>query len=111
MFFDPHVYLGNDWLGSLSGLENLSYIGGNLTIVDNPRLAGLRGLTPGILEIGGDIYIKRNIANKVPALSTCEVNEFVDSIRLHHGAVFVADTDRYQRMSMNVLSNNFSCKP
>ncbi len=93
----PHeviLYRGNDALGSLDGLQKLRFVGGEFHIVGNPSLAGLAGIVPEQLVIGGDIRIERNIANNIPALSSCEVEAFVDSLSSIGGAVHVSHVEK-----------------
>jgi hypothetical protein len=53
--------LGNAALISLSGLENLTSIGGSLSVLNNEALISLMGLE-GLSSIEGDISIRGNIA-------------------------------------------------
>jgi hypothetical protein len=55
----PDVYYGNPTLSSLSGLENLTEVEGNLQIVKNDSLNNLQGLN-GLESLGGKLFIFAN---------------------------------------------------
>ncbi len=61
-FIGGHLWIKyNDTLTSLSGLDNITSIGGNLNIYENDAMTSLTGLE-NVTSIGGDLWIKYNNA-------------------------------------------------
>ena len=57
---DLRIY-DNDALTSLSGLDNVTSIGGELGVGNNDALTSLSGLD-NVTSIGGDLYVRYNVA-------------------------------------------------
>ncbi|MBW6461230.1 MAG: T9SS type A sorting domain-containing protein, partial [Bacteroidales bacterium] len=71
----------NDALASLSGLDNLTSIGGGLSVWSNDAITSIAGLE-GLTSIAGDIHISGN-----GSLSTCEVQWLCDYLSSPNGSV------------------------
>jgi len=76
---------GNHSLISLSGLENLTSIEGSLQIEGNHSLTSLSGLES-VSSIGGDLRILNN-----PELSTCDVQSICDYLAAPVGTIVIHD--------------------
>jgi len=79
-------FVGNPSLISLTGLESLTSIGGSLRIDDNAALTSLTGLDN--IEAGSidSLYIYNNIS-----LSTCDVQSVCDYLASPNGTVEIHD--------------------
>ena len=82
---EPALWHGNPLLMDLSGLENLNYIGGGLTIGGNNSLASLTGLN-NLNSIGQNLSIFDN-----DTLSYCQILAICNYLEDPNGYVYIAN--------------------
>ena len=76
-------YFGNQSMTSLTGLDNITSIGENLSIIGNDTLSGLTGLD-NLTSIGGDISVIMN-----NDLSSCEAQIICNYLTSPNGTVSI----------------------
>ena len=88
LFIGGYIDGGNTALESLSGLENLNHLGGDLIVMDNPSLLSLSGLdnvSPGSVD---NITVIKN-----DSLSDCSLQWICDYLSNPNGTIDIYDND------------------